>query len=127
MRSRFAAFVKKDIPYLHRTLHPSHDEGALSLDVFAARLRKHFTQGFLYKRLDVIDSTDEDAEGISKVLFVAHIAQRGRDCSFAEVSSFARDGGHLRYLTGFTMPVAKVRDLAGKGAIEEAERLCRAR
>ena len=79
MRSRYTAFVKKDIAYLHRTLHPSHDEGGTDLATFTRSMRKHFGQGFVYTKLEVLGVRDEDVEGISKVLFVANDGSSGNE------------------------------------------------
>jgi SEC-C motif-containing protein len=42
------------------------------------------------------------------VLFVAHLAKRGKDASFAELSSFAHDGTGIRYLAGHTFAAREV-------------------
>lgn len=121
MRSRYAAFVKRDVPYLHRTLHPSHDDGEVAFVRFEASMKKHFASGVVYQALSVLGTAPEDEDGVSKVLFVARLAQRGKDRSFAEVSSFARVNGEIRYLTGITMPIADVQGLSGETAVREAE------
>jgi SEC-C motif-containing protein len=127
MRSRYAAFVKKDARYLHRTLHRSHDEGEKDLVSFEAGLRKHFASGFLYRALRVHGTRAEDEEGTSKVLFTVSVAQRGKDVSFSEVSSFARENGAIRYLAGITMEPSLVRDLEGADAVATAEQRARGR
>lgn len=127
MRSRYSAFVKKDARYLRRTLHTSHDDGQKDLASFEAAMRKHFASGFVYRALRVHGASAEDEEGTSKVLFTAHVAQRGKDLSFSEVSSFARENGAIRYLAGITMDPALVQDLEGDDAVGDAEARARRR
>lgn len=100
MRSRYAAFVKRDIAYLYRTLHPSHDDRALSLEDFTRKMKSHFAAGFAYVGLRILATTPPDANGIATVTFRVSVKQRGKDVSFTETSLFGHDGQGLRYLGG---------------------------
>lgn len=101
MRSRYAAFVKKDIAYLWKTLHPDHDERrGRHFPGFEAGLRKHFATRVAYLGLTIVDTTEADAEGVASVTFRAQVKQAGRDRSFTERSLFVHDGTGWRYLTG---------------------------
>lgn len=100
MRSRYAAFARKDVPYLWRTLHRDHDDRQGSYEAFAAGMRRHFAGNPRYVGLAVLASTPPDAEGISTVTFRAELRVRGKDASFTERSLFADDGTGLRYLVG---------------------------
>lgn len=103
MRSRFSAFAKQDVAYLWRTLHPDHEDRASSFASYAdfeKSMRAHFAQKPIYQRLQVLDSTPPDAEGVATVHFRASIRIRGRDASFSERSLFAHDGTGFRYVAG---------------------------
>ena len=107
MRSRYAAYVKKEIPYLIKTLHPSHEDRALPeaqlLTLLAEAAREQ-----RYMGLAILDRRGPDAGGIAEVLFHARVFQRGKDFSFVERSEFAHDGTGWRYLRGDTVPVNKI-------------------
>ena len=96
MRSRFAAFALGDAEYLWRTLHPDHEDRALPKDDLVRAL-KTAARAMKYMRLTILDAKD------ARVLFLAGVFEKGRDRSFVELSSFARegrDGGAWRYLSG---------------------------
>jgi SEC-C motif-containing protein len=116
MRSRYAAFVKRDVSYLFRTLHHEHPNKVRGEQAFTSELKRHFALRIAYRKLVVLDSAPADAQGVSRVLFVAHLSERGRDLSFAELSLFARDEGNLRYLAGHTMSLS---ELGGRTRIGE--------
>jgi SEC-C motif-containing protein len=108
MRSRYAAFVKKDARYLYRTLHPGHDEHAQGEAAFISRMKRHFAERIVYRKLEVLDRDGPLEDGCFRVLFVAHMSQRGKDLSFAELSWFASDGVGLRYLSGINVPLTEL-------------------
>jgi len=97
MRSRFAAFARGDGAYLWRTLHPQHPlrarpEAEVVNELSRARQRLR------YQRLTVHDA---DADGDrARVLFTAHVFEKGRDRSFTELSDFERAEGGWRYRDG---------------------------
>jgi SEC-C motif domain protein len=111
MRSRYAAFVRRHTAYLFRTLHPAHEDRARGEAAFMAGMKRHFAERLAYRKLEVLDSQPPDAEGLWRVLFLAHVSRRGKDVSFAELSTFAHDGVGLRYLSGRTFAPA---ELAGR-------------
>jgi len=99
MRSRYAAFVVKDVDYLWRTLHAEHvdrgrDEAQMKRELQEACRENR------YLGLRVLESRDADADGLARVLFAARVFRRGRDLSFVEVSEFAREGDGWKYLRG---------------------------
>lgn len=100
MRSRYSAFVKRDVAYLQRTLHPSHEDHALTREAFAQRMKNHFAAGYAYVGLRILATTPPDERGVSTVTFRASVKKRGKDVSFTERSSFASDGVGLRYVGG---------------------------
>lgn len=107
MRSRYAAYAKKEIPYLIRTLHPSHEDRALPEAQLLALLAEAAREQ-RYMGLAILDRRGPDAGGMAEVLFHARVFQRGKDFSFVERSEFAHDGTGWRYLRGDTVPVNKI-------------------
>lgn len=100
MRSRYAAFALGLGDYLVTTLASSHEslaEGRAELASALARAKE--SQRFLGLRID--EEREEGDEG--EVLFLARVFSRGRDVSFAELSSFVREGGAWRYASGVTV------------------------
>ncbi len=97
MRSRYAAFALGLGGYLVDTLASSHPDGTLPrerhvIDLSRARERQRFL-GLRIVR----------AEG-DQVLFDARIFERGQDRSFAELSTFVREGGRWLYAGGRALP-----------------------
>jgi SEC-C motif-containing protein len=107
MRSRYAAYVKKEIPYLIKTLHPSHEDRALPEAELLALLAEAAREQ-RYMGLAILDRRAPDEGGIAEVLFHARVFQRGKDFSFVERSDFAHDGTGWRYLRGDTVAVNKI-------------------
>ena len=93
MRSRFAAFALADAEYLWRTLHPDHEDRALPREQVVQAL-KASARGLKFMRLSILD-----AKG-PRVLFHAAVFEKGKDRSFVELSTFARDGAGWHYLSG---------------------------
>jgi SEC-C motif-containing protein len=105
MRSRFSAFALGLGDYLVRTLAPSHPDLALPrAELSRALARAKERQRFLGLRIVHADGDE--------VLFAARIFERGRDVSFAELSTFAREGegGAWRYAGGRTLPADRLPD-----------------
>lgn len=107
MRSRFAAFAKKEVEHLWRTLHPDHEdrqreraEVLRALKASAGTLR--------YAGLAILDRRPPDAEGVAQVLFLARLFEGSAERSFVELSDFAHDGEGWRYLRGELAPVRAI-------------------
>jgi SEC-C motif-containing protein len=102
MRSRFAAFAKRDFAYVWKTLHTEHAEkreGA-SRDAWLTEIREG-TKLLRYKKLRVLDvSEGPDVEGYHHVLFHVLVMRNRQDVSFAEDSRFLHDGEGWRYVDG---------------------------
>lgn len=99
MRSRFAAFALGDAEYLWRTLHPDHEDRARDRALVLAAL-KDVARTLRFMRLTILDASDR------RVLFHAAVFDKGKDRSFVELSSFARDDAGWRYVGGETTPAA---------------------
>jgi SEC-C motif-containing protein len=93
MRSRFAAYARGDVEYLWRTLHSDHEDRAAPREQFV-RTAKHACATYKYMRLRIVEACADE------VLFRASVFEKGRDISFLELSTFARDDGAWRYLRG---------------------------
>jgi SEC-C motif-containing protein len=96
MRSRFAAYVRRDWLYLWRTLH----RGAFSswVDRIAAGAAT-----LQFRKLLVIATAPPDRDGFAHVLFHADIREGKANRSFAEHSRFLHDGDGWRYVDGVTL------------------------
>lgn len=97
MRSRFAAFARGDGVYLWRTLHPQHPLRARPKDAVMKELSRA-RQRLRYQRLTV-HAADADGDR-ARVLFTAHVFEKGKDRSFTELSAFERAEGGWRYRDG---------------------------
>jgi SEC-C motif-containing protein len=96
MRSRYAAFALGLGDYLVATLASSHPDLALPREELVRELsRAKDRQRFLGLRI-------VHAEG-DLVLFDARIFERGKDRSFAELSTFVHEGGAWKYESGRTL------------------------
>lgn len=105
MRSRYAAFVKGELAYLWRTLHPDHEDRAAPEAACLASLAETCAR-HRFAGLRVLEHRGPDADGLAEVRFVARVFERksGRDVSFVERSVFAHDGVGWRYLYGEPAP-----------------------
>ncbi len=88
MRSRFSAFALGLGDYLVRTMDEDADAVELS------RLKDR--QRFLDLKILHADETT--------VLFYARIFERGANRSFAELSTFRREGNAWKYASGVSLP-----------------------
>jgi SEC-C motif-containing protein len=105
MRSRFAAFALGDAEYLWRTLHPDHEDHAHPKDAVLRSL-KNAARALKYMRLTILEAQDD------RVLFLAGVFEKGRDRSFVELSTFARDAVGWRYLSGEGRPASAFDDVS---------------
>lgn len=107
MRSRYAAFARKEVGYLWRTLHPEHEDRAEDERRVTDALRDAVAR-HKYMGLTILDRRAPDEAGIALVLFLARIFEKGQERSFVELSEFAHDGAGWRYLRGRLVPVRRV-------------------
>ena len=97
MRSRYSAFARGEVDYLLATSHPELIEREGGLDVFRRSLREA-CRTLRYQGLTVSEAHEDGDSG--QVTFVVRVFRQGRDMSFAERSTFVRDEGRWRYLSG---------------------------
>jgi SEC-C motif domain protein len=105
MRSRYAAFSLGLGEYLVRTLAEEHadrtlPQGELVLSLSRARERQRFLG------LRILWSSSEGDRG--EVLFYARVFERGADRSFAELSTFRREGVAWRYSDALLVPADRL-------------------
>ncbi len=97
MRSRYAAFARKQVDYLLATSHPDLIASHGGLDAFRRDLRRSCEE-HRYPGLTVVEHHQEGDLG--QVLFRARVFRKGADVSFSENSDFVREGGRWLYLSG---------------------------
>jgi SEC-C motif-containing protein len=97
MRSRYTAFVRQEIPYLARSLHPTqrHDYDE---DASARWARESAWEG-----LDILNASVDPGNGSrGTVEFKAHYRQDGVAHIHHEVAEFRKSGGRWYYYAGKT-------------------------
>jgi len=105
MRSRYAAFALGLGEYLIRTLTAGHEDLALPREELVRALsRAKDRQKFL--DLCIMFASAEGERG--EVLFYARVFERGKDSSFAELSTFTREAETWRYQTGVLVPTERL-------------------
>lgn len=108
MRSRYAAFARKEVAYLWRTLHPDHEDRLRGDEGEVLRSLRASASAHRYPGLEILDKSAPDEEGIAEVLFLARVFEKGKELSFVERSAFAHDGEGWRYLRGVSMPLGRI-------------------
>ncbi len=111
MRSRFSAFVKRELDYLYLTLHSSHDDRARAPEEWRHAV-EHGLERLHYEALEILETTEPDRDEVATVTFrveLFEVRKEGRgkkkknkrvDLSFTECSRFAKEEGGWRYLFG---------------------------
>lgn len=99
MRSRYSAYVKKEIPYILTSLHPDHrtDYDENSSKAWAERAQWHGI-----KILSTVKGGPDDGEG--QVEFSVSYTENGMKQEHHELSSFKKEKGTWFFTTGKTMP-----------------------
>ena len=99
MRSRYSAYVKKEMPYILESLHPDHrsDYDENSSKAWAERAQWHGI-----KILSTVKGGIEDSEG--QVEFAVSYTENGFRQEHHELSSFKKEKGAWVFTTGKTMP-----------------------
>jgi SEC-C motif-containing protein len=103
MRSRYAAFALNLGPYLYRTLAATHPDRARPEAEFLLELARG-RRPLRYVGLTLLHEAAEGDAG--EVLFFARLFEKGQSRSFAELSSFRREGPGWRYAEGLLLPEA---------------------
>ena len=104
MRSRYSAFVKKELDYIHSSLHPEH---RADYDEKSTRAWAESADWQGIKIVSTMNGGPEDIEG--QVEFVVSYVERGNKQEHHELSSFKKDKGTWYFTTGKIMPKPVVR------------------
>jgi SEC-C motif-containing protein len=99
MRSRYSAYVKKELDYVLTSLHPDNRAGydESSTRAWAERAEWH--------GINIIKTTngrEQDSEG--QVEFVVSFTEKGTKQEHHELSTFKKENGTWYFTTGKTMP-----------------------
>jgi SEC-C motif-containing protein len=99
MRSRYSAYVKKELDYIFTSLHPEHrsDYDAKSTQVWAESAEWHGIE-----IMDAKAGGENDAEG--QVEFVVTFTDKGTRQQYHELSSFKKESGTWFFTTGKHLP-----------------------
>jgi len=99
MRSRYSAYVKKELEYILSSLHPAH---RTDYDEKSSRAWAESAEWHGIKILKTIHGRPEDSEG--QVEFVVSYTEKGLRQEHHELSSFKKVDGIWYFTTGKTMP-----------------------
>ena len=95
MRSRFSAYVLREIDYLYDTTHPSKRDADFKAEMAAWANRAEFT------KLDILAKRQgRSLDKVGKVEFIAYYRQFGEEKQMHEISRFRRHRGRWHYYDG---------------------------
>lgn len=95
MRSRYSAYVEKEIPYLRTSLHPDHRS---DYDEKSSREWAESAEWHGLEILNTVGGGPEDSEG--QVEFAVDFTQQGVRQRHHELSTFARAGAKWYFVSG---------------------------
>jgi SEC-C motif-containing protein len=104
MRSRYCAFVKKDIDYLLTSLHPEYRSD------YDEQSTRAWAESAEWKGIKIVNTTaggPEDSEG--QVEFVVTYIEKGNRQEHHELSAFKKENGVWFFTAGKTMSKPAVR------------------
>ena len=103
MRSRYSAYVKKEMEYIYTSLHPA---SRADYDEKSSRAWAESAQWHTFEIVDTKGGGAEDREG--KVEFIATYSQNGVKTEHHELSSFKKEGDTWYFVSGRNMPPKQV-------------------
>lgn len=112
MRSRYSAYVKKEIGYILTSLHPDHRS---DYDEKSTREWAESAEWLNFKILDTKKGGPEDQEG--QVEFAVTFTEQGIKREHHELSSFKKQGGNWYFTEGKTQqqkPVVRANPKIGR-------------
>lgn len=95
MRSRYTAYVKKEIPYLYTTLHPDHRKD------YNEKSTREWAENAVWHGLEIVTITaggTADPEGV--VEFIASFSQGETKTAHHELASFSKVDGNWYFVHG---------------------------
>jgi len=99
MRSRYSAYVKKEIGYILTSLHPDH---RADYDENSSRAWAESAEWHGINIVKTVGGSIDDSEG--QVEFVVSYTENGLKQEHHELSSFEKKNGIWYFVTGKTMP-----------------------
>ncbi|MFA5354293.1 MAG: YchJ family protein [Thermodesulfovibrionales bacterium] len=103
MRSRYSAYVNKEIDYIFNSLHPDH---RADYDEKSTRSWAESAQWYGLEIISVTAGGPEDSEG--DVEFIATFAEKGMRHEHHELSTFKKEDGIWYLVEGKTLPARQV-------------------
>lgn len=113
MRSRYSAYVKKEISYILTSLHPDHRS---DYDEKSSRAWAESAQWHGIRILNTVKGGPGDTEG--QVEFTVSYTERGLKQEHHELSSFKKEKETWYFTTGKTMPKPVARAVPKTGRNE---------
>ena len=110
MRSRYSAFVKKELDYILTSLHPEHRS---DYDEKSTRAWAESAEWQGFKIVNTIAGGAEDSEG--QVEFVVSYIEKGIRQEHHELSTFKKEQDAWYFTTGKIMPKPAVRAVPKTG------------
>ncbi len=106
MRARYAAFVTKQVEFLHQSLHPEHRQDH---DIAATR---RWAENAQWLGLQVVEThSGETGDSEASVEFIATYKEDGIVKPLHEISRFVKQDGEWFYVDGkLVMPQTATRD-----------------
>ena len=95
MRSRYSAYVKKEIDYLATSLHPDHRKD------FDPKSTRDWAESAEWDKLEIVRTQNggpDDSEG--EVEFIATFTQKGKMMKHHELASFKKEEGKWYFVDG---------------------------
>jgi SEC-C motif-containing protein len=99
MRSRYSAYVRKEVPYILASLHPDHRAG------YDEKRSRAWAEGAEWHGIRILSTSkggQADSEG--QVEFTVSYTEKGLKQEHHELSSFKKEGGTWYFTDGKTMP-----------------------
>jgi SEC-C motif-containing protein len=99
MRSRYSAYVKKEMAHLYNSLHPDHRTG------YDEKSSRDWAESAQWQTFEIVETKGgkaEDHEG--KVEFIATYSQNNVKTEHHELSSFKKEGDTWYFVSGKNMP-----------------------
>jgi SEC-C motif-containing protein len=109
MRSRYSAYVKKEMTHIYTSLHP---DSRVDYDEKSSRAWAESAQWHAFEIVETKGGGAEDREG--KVEFIATYSQNGVKTEHHELSSFKKEGDTWYFVSGRNMPPKQVVNAAPK-------------
>lgn len=95
MRSRYSAYVKKEIDYIFTSLHPEY---RADYDEKSSRAWAENAEWHRFEVLETVGGGPEDSEG--QVTFAVSYTEKGIKKEHHELSTFKKEGGKWYFVAG---------------------------